>query len=147
MFFTFLRFHIFFVFTFFQFFFLQFLTHSKTFLLLKIFSISTQKVDFWVRLVLHKKELRRFLVTEFFFSVKTGGPGGGAPLQRIFFSTFQKIDFLGRNRKKFTYKKVFKFDFKQKKRACLTEANFENLVFLKGNLHLFKQSLKLQEGE
>ena len=38
-------------------------------------------------------------------------------------------------------------DVLRPKRACLSEANFENLVFLKGNLHLFKQTLKLQEDD
>ncbi|KAG0728749.1 hypothetical protein GWK47_031842 [Chionoecetes opilio] len=37
-------------------------------------------------------------------------------------------------------------DVLRPKRACLSEDNFEYLVFLKGNLHLLKQKFKVPRG-
>ena len=37
-------------------------------------------------------------------------------------------------------------DVLRPKRACLSEDNFEHLVFLKGNLHLLKQKFKVPRG-
>ena len=37
-------------------------------------------------------------------------------------------------------------DVLRPKRACLSEDNFEHLVFLKGNLQLLKENFKMPKG-
>ncbi|MEL7309790.1 MAG: hypothetical protein AAGK05_19390 [Pseudomonadota bacterium] len=37
-------------------------------------------------------------------------------------------------------------DVLRPKRACVSEENFENLVFLKGNLHLLNKKFKVPRG-